>query len=591
MSEPKRSARTLRFGVFELDPQARELRRRGVRVKLQQKPFQILEMLLERAGEVVTRKDLRERLWPDTFVGFDRSLNTAVNALRRALSDSPTNPRFIETRSRHGYRFIAPTDATGAPHNALDADSLDSIAVLPFRNASGDPEMEYLSDGITENLINILSQLPEVRVMARSTVFRYKARDVDPQSVGQSLNVRALVTGTVMQRAETLTIGAELVDSTKGWRLWGERYHRKLSDIFNVQEEISREIAEKLRLRLTAEARRRLTKRYTTNPEAFQDYLRGRYLWNKMTEEGLRKGVVYFERAIEQDPQFALPWAGISDSVALFAFFGLCPSKEVMPRAEDAARKALALDNTVADAHASLAGILKSFHWDWRGAEAEYKRALGLNPSHATAHRWYANYLSTMGRTEEALEEMHRALELDPLSLIINMELAWIYYMGRDHGRAADQALKTLEMEPAFSPACHVLGLAYEQMGRLKDAIPLLQKAHAGSGGNPISLAALAHIYARARRLQEARKTLTKLKALSGRAYVPPYAFAFVHAGLGDKFQSLTWLQKALEDRDAWLVWVQCDPRLDILREETSFHEILRRMGLPSEGNLGSAPL
>ncbi|HEX5482463.1 MAG TPA: winged helix-turn-helix domain-containing protein [Terriglobia bacterium] len=579
MSEQKQSTRPLRFGVFELDPQARELRRRGVRVKLQQKPFQILEMLLERAGEVVTRKDLRERLWPDTFVGFDRSLNTAVNALRRALADSPTNPRFIETRSRHGYRFIAPTDAGSAQVNTLDADSLDSIAVLPFRNASGDPEMEYLSDGITESLINALSQLPEIRVMARSTVFRYKAREVDPQAVGQSLNVRALVTGTVMQRAETLTIGAELVDATKGWRLWGERYQRKLPDIFNVQDEISREIAQKLRLRLTAEAQRRLTKRYTANPEAFQNYLRGRYLWNKMTEEGLRKGIVYFERAIEQDPRFALPWAGISDSVALFAFFGLCPSKEVMPRAEDAARKALALDNTVADAHASLAGILKSFHWDWSGAEAEYKRALELNPSHATARRWYANYLSALGRTEEALQEMHRALDLDPLSLIINMELAWIYYMGRDNGRAADLALRTLEMEPGFSPTRHVLGLAHEQMGKFKDAIQLLQEAHANSGGNPISLAALAHAYARANRPQEARKTLARLKALSGRAYVPPYAFAFVHAGLGDKSQSLIWLQKALEDRDAWLVWVQCDPRLDILREEPPFHELLRRMG------------
>ncbi|MGH9356952.1 MAG: winged helix-turn-helix domain-containing protein, partial [Terriglobia bacterium] len=377
MIENNRGTRVFRFGLFELDLQARELRRRGQRIKLQDKPFQILELLLERAGELVMRKDLREKLWPDTFVGFDRSLNTAVNSLRRALGDSPLIPRFVETRSRAGYRFVGPVEViTGSFDHSQSVESLHSIAVLPFHNASGDPETEYVSDGISDALINSLSQLPEVRVMARSSVFRYKNKQVDPQTVGHDLNVRALLTGKVALRDGTLTIGAELVDAAKGWRLWGEQYNRKSSDLLGIQEEISREIAGKLRLRLTAEARMRLQKRHTANPEAYQNYLRGRYHWNKLTEDGIYKAIGFFEMAVEQDSRFALPHAGLSDCHSLLAFFGTHAAKSVMPKAEQAARKAIELDDSLADAHASLAGILKYFHWDWAGAEAEYKQAL-----------------------------------------------------------------------------------------------------------------------------------------------------------------------------------------------------------------------
>jgi TolB-like protein/Flp pilus assembly protein TadD len=583
VEEVRRNIRGFRFGVFELDLQARELRRRGLKVRLQQKPLQILELLLEKAGEVVTRKELREKLWPDTFVGYDRSLNTAVNSLRHALDDSPTNPRFVETRSRYGYRFIAPVDTTPwtAGLHAQNGQTLDSIAVLPFQNAGGDPEVEYLSDGITESLIHTLSQLPEIRVMARTTVFRYKGKEIDPQMLAHDLNVRALLTGRMMQRGDLLTIGVELVDALKGWRLWGEQYSRKFSSIFEVQEEISKEISEKLRLRLTAEEKKRLSKRYTTNAEAYQDYLKGRYHWNKMTEEGLNQGIAYFERAIRQDPVFALPYAGLSDSYALFAFFGIRPSREVMPKAEKAARKALEMDNTLAEAHASLAGILKSFHWNWEEAMREYKLALELNPNYATAHRWYADFLAALGKSQEAAREMERARELDPLSLVINMEMAWNLYMARDYIRAVEQARKTLEVEPQFSPAYHVLGLAYEQMGKYPEAIAAFQRAQQGSEGNPINLAGLGYTYGRANCEPEARKILGELKTQAKQRYVSPYAYSIVYLGLGDKEQGLKWLVKAYDEHDVWLIWILRDPRLDLIRQESAFQNLLRQMNLP----------
>jgi TolB-like protein/Flp pilus assembly protein TadD len=581
--ETRQKIRGFRFGVFELDLQARELRRRGLKVRLQQKPLQILELLLEKAGEVVTRRELREKLWPDTFVGFDRSLNTAVNSLRHALGDSPANPRFVETRSRYGYRFIAPVDTTsraGGLHGQ-NGGTVDSIAVLPFQNAAGDIETEYLSDGITESLIHTLSQLPEIRVMARTTVFRYKGKEIDPQMLAHDLNVRALLTGRVMQRGDLLTIGVELVDALKGWRLWGEQYNRKFSSILEMQEEISKEISEKLRLRLTAEEKKRLSKRYTTNAEAYQDYLKGRYHWNKMTEEGLNQGIAYFERAIRQDPTFALPYAGLSDSYALFAFFGIRPSREVMPKAEMSARKALEMDSTLAEAHASLAGILKSFHWNWEEATMEYKLALELNPNNATAHRWYADFLAALGRSQEAAREMERARELDPLSLVINMELAWNWYMARENVRAVEQARKTLEVEPQFSPAYHVLGLACEQMGKFTEAIAALQRAQQGSVGNPINLASLGYTYGRARHKSEAKKVLSELRTLAKQSYVSPYAYSIVYLGLGDKEQGLKWLVKAYDEHDVWLIWILRDPRLDLIRQESAFKDLLRQMNLP----------
>jgi TolB-like protein/Flp pilus assembly protein TadD len=569
----------VRFGAFEVDLQARELRKRGLRLKLQEKPFQILEMLLERPGEVITRQDLRKRLWPETNVGFDRSLNTAINSLRRALGDSPDNPRFVETYSRRGYRFIAAVETAEASTPTI-TQPVRSVAILPFENVGADPELEYLSDGITESIISSLSQLPYVRVMARSAVFRYKGPGVDPQAVGRDLRLHAVLTGRVVPRGDTLTIGAELVEVQNGWRLWGEVYTRSLSEIFAVQEDIAKEIASNLSLQLTGEERKVFAKRHTGNVEAYRDYLKGRYHCNKMNPDALRRSLGCFQQAIATDPHYALAHAGLADAYNLFAFFGLRPAKEVMPLAKEAALKALELDETLAEAHVTLGSIRDIYDWDWSAGELEYQRALQLSPSYPAAHHGYADHLAALGRTEEAISEILKAQELDPLSLVYSMEIAWNWFMARKYDRALEQSVKTLDMEPLFTPALHTLGLAYEQMGQLEEAITAFERALAGSGGNPVPLAAMAYAYARVGRRREATEKFNQLQQLASEAYVPPYWLALAHAGLGEKDAAFEWLERAYAVRDVWLVWLKREPRFDELRSDPRMENLLRRIGL-----------
>src|SRR5579864_4614235 len=369
--ESPRTPLTVRFGVFELDLRSGELRKQGRRVRLEGQPVQVLIKLLEKPGELVKRQDLRRELWPaDTFVNFEQSLNAAVKRLRHALGDLPTNPRFIETLARRGYRFVAPvSSAAAAMPESPRPRVVESLAVLPFVNMDADAETEYLVDGITESIINHLSRLTAVRVMARSTVFRYKDKTLDPRAVGRKLNVDAVLLGRVQQRGDALLVGAELVDVQNGWQLWGEQYNRKLADIFSVEEEMSREISEKLLVRLSGEDRSLLAKRHTQSTEAYQDYLKGRYHLNRLTADGLKKGIEYFERAIQSDENYALAYAGLADAYGLHGFMGMAPAAEVMPKAKQAARRAISIDDGLAEAHASLAGIFKNYDWDWTAAE------------------------------------------------------------------------------------------------------------------------------------------------------------------------------------------------------------------------------
>jgi tetratricopeptide (TPR) repeat protein len=425
-----------------------------------------------------------------------------------------------------------------------------------------------------------------MRVMSRSTVFRYKDKSLDPRSVGRKLNVDAVLLGRVLQRGDALLVVAELVDVQNGWQLWGEQYNRKMVDIFAVEEEISREISEKLRLRLTGEDRSRLTKRHTQSSEAYQDYLRGRYHWNRLSEEGLRKGIEYFERAIARDPNYALAYTGLADSYGLLGFFGLASAAAVMPKAKEAARRAVELDDGLAEAHASLGGIFKIYDWDWAASEREYKRAIELNPNYATGHRMYAAFLAAVGRAEEAMREGRLALELDPFSLVISMEIGWNCCMARDYKRAAEEALRTLELEPQFPAAQSTLVLAYEQQGRYGEAIAALEKARDASDGHPATLSALAHALASAGRIEEADALIDRLTELSARQHIPPFWMAVAHAGMGKTAAALEELEKAFEQRDVTLVWLGRDPRLDGLRAEPRFKELLRRIDLlPSAGS------
>jgi TolB-like protein/Flp pilus assembly protein TadD len=582
MTRPQRTIHRIRFGNFVFDLRLGELLKAGRRVKLQGQPIQILSVLLERRGDLVTREELQRRLWPaDTFVDFEHSLNAAVKRLRQALDDSAEQPRFVETLARRGYRFIAPVEVEGDGDEgglASQAAAIRSLAVLPFENVGGDPGTEYVSDGLTECLINNLSQLSAVRVIARSTVFRYKSKEIDTRAVGRALGVESLLLGSVRQRDDSLLISVELVDAENGWQLWGGQYSRRLSDILGLQSEISRQITERLRLHLTGDDEARLAKCHTKSCDAYRDYLQGRYHWNKMTADSLHKSIYYFRQAIEKDADYALAHAGLADTYSLCGFYGLMPPREVMPKAKAAALRAVELDDNLAEAHAALAGVKKNYDWDWAAAEREYRRALELNPRYATAHRVYADYLLATGRPREAMEEIELAQDQDPLSLVICVEAAWNSYMAREYERSIGQSLRTLEMEPMFHPANYTLGLAYEQQGRFDEAVTAFELARDGSSGNPATLAALGHVFALTGREQEARQILARLNAMSARAYISPFWQAIVCAGLNEADAALGWLERACAERDVWLVWLKVDPRLDLLRSDARFGDLLCRV-------------
>jgi TolB-like protein/Tfp pilus assembly protein PilF len=569
----------LRFGVFEIDVRAGELRRNGVRLKLQEQPFQVLCMLVERTGEVVTREELRNRLWPaDTFVDFDHSVNAAIRRLRDALGDSAENPRFVETLARRGYRFIAPVNAVlvGRHHEAIE-----SLAVLPFANGSGDPDTEYLSDGITETLINKLAQISNLRVMARSTVFRYKGKDIDPQKAGNDLHVRAVVSGRLLQRGSTLIVRAELMDVATGSQLWGGQYNRKAEDVFALQDDLSREISEKLRLRLTGDEKQRLTKRYTEDAEAYRLYLKGRYHWNKRSPEGLQKALEYFRQALDKDPAYSLAYAGLADTYAYLSFFNVVAPREAMPKAKTAAVKGLEIDKDLAEAHVSLGYVSYTYDGDWPAAGKHFEQALALNPAYSRAHTFYSFYLSSLGRSEEALEVAKRALDLDPASPAVSHSMAVQLYLAREFDRAIEQAHDTLEMDTNFSISYQVLGEVYLSKGMFREGLPALEKYSELSRSSATSLALLGYSHARLGERKEALRMIEELKAASKQSFVPALFVALVYAGLEDKDQAFTWLEKAYEERFNRLAYLKVEALWDPLRSDPRFADLLRRVGIP----------
>jgi serine/threonine protein kinase/Tfp pilus assembly protein PilF len=459
-------------------------------------------------------------------------------------------------------------------------EAIDSVAVLPFVNASTDPDTEYLSDGITESLIGRLSQIPKLKVMARSTVFHYKGRNADPQKVGRDLNVRAVLTGRVWLRGDTVTISMEMMDVTDGSELWGQQYDRKLADIHSLQGDIVHEVTDKLRLRLTDKEEKRLTRHSTENAEAYQLYLKGRYYWNKRTPDDIHKAIENFQEAIEKDPNYALAYAGLADCYQVPA--NRLPPRQRMPQAEAAARKALELDNTVVEAHTTLARVLYAYDWDWSGAEKEFKRAIELNPRYAPAHQWYGAYLSATGRFREASAEEKRAQELEPLSLIMNFEVALGLYQARNYDQAIDQFQKTLELDPNFPPPHTYLPAAYEQKGMFEEAIAGFQRGIPVTEGadNTLTMAGLAHAYAVSGRKTEARRLLAELQRLSEQSYVPAHDLALVYTGLGERDKAFGWLDKASEEHSFNLIYLKTEPRFDPLRSDPRFAELLRRVGL-----------
>ncbi len=634
------------FGPFRVDALRRLLLREGNPVRLPAKAFEILLVLLEEKGRLVEKDELMRRVWPDAVVE-ENNLTVNMSALRRSLTESPGEHRYVVTVPGRGYQFVADVRQHGdepareseqemvpnqvvaeisaerasldgaQPHSQSSSwikrhkqgvlllltallaiaiivsylaysrylagrskAGITSIAVLPFANETGDPNAEYLSDGISESLINSLSQLPGVKVIARSSAFKYKGTEVDLKEVGKTLGVEAILAGRVTQRGENLSISVELVNASDKTQMWGERYDRNMSDLLAIQREIASEIVEKLRLKVSGEEKG-AAKHYTESNEAYQLYLKGRFHWNKRTAEALKKSIEYFNQAIDKDPHFALAYAGLADSYVVPG--SRLPPREAMPKAKEAAMRALELDDTLAEAHASLGRVFAAYDWDWPNAEKEYKRAIELNPRYATAHQWYGGYLSVMGRSNEAIAERKRAVELEPLSLVINFELGLAFYYDRDYDRAIEQFQKTLELDQNFPAAHNFLPAAYEQKGMYNEAIAEFKKAIPLTAGSEWSLskAGLGHVYGLSGKRNEARTLLDDLKQLSAQEFVPATSIAFIYAGLGEKDQAFVWLDKGYEQRAFRMQWIKLDPRWDSLRSDPRFVDLMRRMGFP----------
>jgi serine/threonine protein kinase/tetratricopeptide (TPR) repeat protein len=541
-----------------------------------------LQEVIRRALE--KDKNLRYQHASDMRAELQRLKRDSESGRRAAENETESAPPPMTSRSSSGGKQGARSSSvqTGGLRPQRVSKIIDSLAVLPFENTAGDPGHEYLSDGITGSLINILARIPKLRVMAQSTVLRYKGRAIDPQAIGRELNVRAVLTGRTMQSGGSLRVGAELVDVTTGSQLWGAQYDRKPGDIFAVQDDISNEISEKLRLQLTRAEKKRLTKHHTENAEAYRLYLQGRHYWNRWTEEGFYKAIEYFQQAVEKDPTYALAYTGIADSYVLLGWNSYLPPKEAFPKGKAAALTALKLDPNLAEGHAPSAALLWLYDWQWEEAQTEFKRALELGPTYATANHWYAEYMMTMGRHEEAIARMKAGHELDPLSLIINVAVGWAFYLSRRYDEAIEQLHRTIELEPNYPVTYWILGLLLRKTGRYELAIAEGEKGVKLSGGSPLMRAALAHTLGTAGKAEEARQMLQDLKQLAEQKYVASYFLAGIHIGLGENDRAIECLEQAYKEHSHWLIYLHIDPGIDGLRGNPGFQDLLRRVGLPA---------
>ena len=580
MEKSSAPAVVIRFGPFGVDTRSGELFKNGLRVRLQDQPFQVLMMLLEHPGEVITRDELRSMLWPgDTFVDFDTGLNTVIKKLRDALGDSADNPQFVETLPRRGYRFVAHVDRAEA---CATRHGIRSIAVLPLENLNNDPSQEYFADGMTDALITSLAQIRSLRVISRTSVMQYKSVRRRLPIIAAELNVDAVVEGTVLRSGERVRIQAQLIQGRTDTHLWAGSYERPLTDILLLQSELAQAIAGEVQVHLTPSEQARLAGARLVNPQAYDAYLMGRVHWNKRTKEGIEKGLEYFRRSLKFDPSYARAYAGISDCHNMLGFWGWDVPSVAFPAAKEAAAQALEIEEGLGEARTALAWVLLIHEWDWEGAKRELKRALEVSPSYTTAHQCLGHYFSYMGRHEESLACVKRTLDLDPQSLIMNSNASFMFYLAGQFELARDQALKTIEIDEHFAPPYLALGWAQEHMGRLSEALAALNKAVELSGGSPLSRGALGRALAISGDQAKARSIAMELTRLRETCYVPAYCLSFLYAGLRDTGQTLGWLETACEERSAWAVVTKVDPKFAEIRTEPRFQELLGRIGFPT---------
>jgi len=627
--------RVLRFGVFELDRRSGELRREGLRVRLQQQPLRILEALLDARGEPVTREALRQRLWPDeTFVDFDSGLNRAINRLRAALGDEAENPRFIETLERRAYRFIAPV----APEPAAEVSSpptprhrravwlaaafaaaalaavwtffaafprrvppargipIKSLAVLPLANLTGDPAQDYFSDGMTDALITDLASWPALRVISRQSVMRYKGSAKPLPEIARELGVEGVVEGSVMRSAGRVRITAQLIHAPTDRHLWAHSYERRLEDVLALQDEVSRAIAEEVRITVTTDSARPPAPARPVNPEAYDAYLLGRHHWRQRSPQSLEKAITYFQTAIARDPGFAPAYAGLATTYGpriIYSDIAPAPGEVEM---KAAALKALELDPSLGEARAVLASAL-AYEWDWDGAEREYRRAIEIEPNATVGYMSYSWYLHALGRFEESLAQRRRALELDPLDVTLNRAVARdLDATGQDEAALA-QWNRTLELDPNYLRSQLSFALFLLEHGHADLGHEQLERARVLQPEDPAVLASLAIVSAESGKLDQARRELAKLKAQSARRYVSSVYPAFVHATLGDKDSAFALLEKAYDAKDPVLISIQTmdtpvglhppPERAAALRADPRFADLVRRMGFPRRDAAG----
>jgi len=614
----------LRFDLFGVDPTSGELRRQGRKVKLHDKSFQVLLALLEQPGEVVTRQELQQRLWPeDTYVEFDNNLNNAVSRLREALGESAESPRFIETLPRRGYRFVAPVETVAelpvesaeqpavaaAPPAVtrwwlwplfagiaaavllaalaywgwhIDGQPLDSIAVLPFvsGNAADNSLDEYLAFGITEALTAELCKIGSLKVISQTSAMQYKSARKSLPDIARELGVDAVVEGSVVRDGNEIRVTVQLIEAATDTHLWAETYQRELRGILNMQTEIARAIAREIHVTLTAGEQAALNTNRAVNPAAHEAYLRGRYFWRKQTEEGIRKALPYFEQAVAIDPSYAPAYAGLSDVYWDLAS-GFEPDsgerRNVRGKARVAADRALELDDTLADAHTAKGYILLHFDWDLEGAEKAFRKAIALNPNDEVAHGGLGEYFLARNQPQEALKQAQRAYELSPTTLLSNRGLGSFFLYAGDYDRAIEQLQKTSEMEPDDAVAHGNLGLAYLQKGLHKEAMGEFQKAVRASDSDS-ALATLAYAHAVTGDPAEALRILRPVEA---RGQTPPFVLAIAYAGLRNNDKAFAWLQKGYEERDSGLIMIRIMPQLAPLRSDPRFQGLLHRMNFP----------
>jgi TolB-like protein/DNA-binding winged helix-turn-helix (wHTH) protein/Tfp pilus assembly protein PilF len=632
----------LRFAVFELDLQTGELTKRGRRVRLQELPFRLLAMLLEKPGQLVTREELRARLWPQTFVDFDHGLNKAMSKIRVALGDSADNPRFVETVAGRGYRFLADVtivqDTIGQDKRSMAAGSdlvvqgdpgrlrpvdfdvpakwpprprawalagtgfvlasaiallwfvdpwgrslpeIRSLAVLPLENLSGDASQDYFADGMTEELITDLGQINALRVISRTSAMTYKKSRKPLTEITRELKVDAVVEGSVLRSGDRVRITAQLIQAPLDKHIWAKSYEGDLRDTLALQSSVARDIAEQIRATLDRRERATLEKSKPVKPEAYEAYLKGRYFWNKRTSEGLKKAIEYFSQAIETEPTYAEAYSGLADAYALSGDweYGLLAPRDAFPLARAAATEALALDDSLGEAHTSLAFALDLYGWEWEAAGKEYELAIKLSPSYATLHLWYAWHLMVIGRTNKGIVELRKAESLDPLSLIISADLADALCIAHLYDESVQQSKKALELDPNFAIGHYELGQAFEQKQMHDEAIAEFQSAIKIAGHSGAFDSNLAYAYASSGRQEEATKMVRDLEARREQNPSADANIALVYVGLGNQDQAMIWLNRAYEARFNPSILLR--PAFDPLRSNAQFRDLRRRIGLP----------